>query len=726
MTKYIKQAILLPALLLFLNCVSGQTTANMTDYLSQRFLRYCTSVPREEIYIHSDKDTYISGEDMWFKIYLIDRQSFNLSASSRIVYFELLNADNRPIVQKRILIDEGTGQGRIVLPDTLSTGYYSVRAYTNWMKNFFPDNFYSRDVRVFNSFSAKVLKHREVSLPVAKSVVNGNNFNQQGGSNLRLRINNSLPDSLELGIKANSEYRSANSDLCYLFIQTHGKINLVSTEKIRGESTAIKLSKKLLGAGINQITIFNKKGEPVAERYIYTPRRGDEEFSVKSADTCGLRNKYTFSLEPGKDASGILNPAELSVSVLPVAGCKNFEGISDYLVFGTEFGTLPVIKMKGRTISDLLPSETDSILAHIRSNWIDWSSVLSDKRPDLRYPAEKLEHFLSGKLISAATQSPVSDENVLMCIPGKEASFQYARTGADGRFNFSLHIDESLKDIVILPDDISRKYKIIIETSFSDQYVSAVETTDSALIIKSPGISKMSVNHQVQTIFGVNSAVGPLASVYPPLAPVRFYGKPDIELKLADYISLPVMSEIFFELLPGVSMKQKKSGYEISVTEHIDDGLIVSSPVLMIDGVIVKDASLIANLDPEYVEKIDVVKGKYLVGKYLFTGIINVITKQGDFNNLTLPDYMIRLTYRVIDPVYSFSSPDYSSESVREDRTPDYRNTLYWNPSLKLTMERTQQAEFWSSDNKSDYIINIQGVTNDGRTVSIKKTFTVK
>jgi len=68
-------------------------------------LNYTTSVPREEIYTLR-QDEYISGEDMWFNIYLIDRQSFKPSYGSKIAYFELLNPENRPIVQKRILLEE--------------------------------------------------------------------------------------------------------------------------------------------------------------------------------------------------------------------------------------------------------------------------------------------------------------------------------------------------------------------------------------------------------------------------------------------------------------------------------------------------------------------------------------------------------------------------------------------------------------------------------------------
>ena len=96
---------------------------NVPDYISQRFLKYCESVPREEIFIHSDREEYIAGEDLWFNVYLIDRQSFKPSLNSKIAYFELLNPENRPVVQKRIWIDEGFGPGQIVLPDYIKHRY---------------------------------------------------------------------------------------------------------------------------------------------------------------------------------------------------------------------------------------------------------------------------------------------------------------------------------------------------------------------------------------------------------------------------------------------------------------------------------------------------------------------------------------------------------------------------------------------------------------------------
>ena len=146
----------------------------------------------------------------------------------------------------------------------------------------------------------------------------------------------------------------------------------------------------------------------------------------------------------------------------------------------------------------------------------------------------------------------------------------------------------------------------------------------------------------------------------------------------------------------------------------------------MLDGVIIRDAAVIADLDPEIVEKIDVQKESYLVGKYIFPGLINVTTKSGDFNCIPLPDYMVRLAYRVIDPVHSFVSPDYSSVEMKESRIPDYRNTIYWNPAVMIGKDSDEKVEFWSSDNKSDYVINIQGITQGRKIFSFRKLLKVK
>lgn len=87
---------------------------------------------------------------------------------------------------------------------------------------------------------------------------------------------------------------------------------------------------------------------------------------------------------------------------------------------------------------------------------------------------------------------------------------------------------------------------------------------------------------------------------------------------------------------------------------------------------------------------------------------------------------MIRLPYRVIDPVWSFVSPDYSSSENTNSQIPDFRNTLYWNPSVKPDKSGLANIEFWSSDVVSDYEINIQGINSEGKLISSRKCISVK
>jgi hypothetical protein len=279
------------------------------------------------------------------------------------------------------------------------------------------------------------------------------------------------------------------------------------------------------------------------------------------------------------------------------------------------------------------------------------------------------------------------------------------------------------KEFIIQPDGVTANQNVNIESPFSDRFINFGKSTEFTI---PPYISAWSVNHQVRKIYGISSDRPTLLSAEQEPRFKRFYGKPTNELVMKDYITLPVMQEVFFELLAGVSLKTKKTGYEIIMNDPSINRPYEDPPTLFVDGVLVKNAAVIAGIDPENVEKIDVVRDKYFVGDYLFYGIINIITKSGDFSNATLPDHALRLTYRVVDPVSSFISPDYSSSDTRAKRVPDFRTTLYWNPSVKQDKEGKARIEFWTSDFSSDYEINVQGITPDGTPFSLKKIIKVK
>jgi len=726
MKKKLRPAVLFLIHFLFLHGISGQIPANMTDYLRQKFLNYTTTVPWEEIYIHSDRDEYISGEDLWFNIYLIDRQGFKPSSGSKIAYFELLNPENRPIVKKRILLEGGFGPGQIILPDTLSSGIYTIRAYTNWMKNFLPVNCFTKDIHIYNAFSSRSFREKLYSVKKISEGTSVDYYHAVSNAGLTLRVDNLKPDLLEIDVKTDEKYSGENKNQFYLFIQTHGNINYVSSERTTDGDTKIFINKNQLPAGINQITVFDAKGRLVGERFIYTPEKENTVVTIQSTDSSGLRDKISLDFAFPDTIPNKLNSNNLSISVVAETNNQSFPDINDYMIFGTEYGLLPGDVFKGIKVSKIAPEIVDSLLQKAKSNWLDWNAILSDEPPDYKYKIETEDYYLSGKLITGDQKEKDTNRYVLLSHPGKIADFQYARTDREGDFSFKIKIDDKVNDLIIQPDEVTKNQSVNIESSFSDKYLKSERLVDS-ISKPIPGyISTWSVNHQVMKIYETSSIGEPIKQDISQPKAKRFYGKPDQELNMKDYITLPVMQEVFFELLFGVFLKSKKSGYEITISDPENNTIYETPPALFVDGVKVEDPSVIAGLDPEIVEKIDVIRERYFVGDYFFYGIVNIITKAGDFSNVTLPDYAVRLLFRVIDPVNSYISPDYSPAAMKKSRIPDFRNTLYWNPSIKPDHDGKASVEFWSSDKKADYLINIQGITQDGRLFSFHKIIKVK
>jgi hypothetical protein len=588
------------------------------------------------------------------------------------------------------------------------------------MKNFLPFNCFLKDIKVYNPLRTKAFKGSIKSIDI-KGTTPGILPDNSG---LNLKVNNLKQDSLEILINTDEKFRSENNNLIYLFIQTHGVINHLSTCEIADETTRITISKNTLTTGINQITIFDKKGL-VVDRFIYTPGKEKQVLTLHTIDSCKRRNKVTLEMEIENGSSGIHDLTNLSISVATKTNNPEIMNLNDYLVFGTEFGIFPGNIINGRKITELPPEVMDSLMLTLKSNWINWATILSNEAQLFKFPREKEDYSISGRLLAADLQSVYSDEMLLMSTPGKEAVFQYTRTDQDGNFYFRIPIDDELKDLILQPDIESKNQKIYIESSFSDQYLPYEIVVDSSGKPLPPLVIRQSINYQVRKIYGSSSIGDCLTPAIPPLKSKRFYGTPDFELIMKDYIKLDSMPEVFFELVPHVTLEKNNSVYEISIIDAFYKRL-EGAPCVMIDGVIIKDLSVIANLDPDLIEKIDVVCEKYRVGNYLFNGIVNIISKTGDFINGTLPVDAIRLHYRILDPVCSFVSPDYLSAEIRNGPVADFRNTLYWNPSVKPDKNGRAMIEFWTADVKSDYIINLLGITSEGKTVSLSKIIKVR
>jgi uncharacterized protein YfaS (alpha-2-macroglobulin family) len=119
--------------------------------IPERFKQYCSKVQPEKLYVHTDKNFYLAGELLWFKVYNVDGAVYQPVDLSKIAYIEIIDKENKPVMQAKIALTKGKGNGSFYLPVSINSGNYKLRAYTNWMKNFSAAYYFEKPVTIVNT-----------------------------------------------------------------------------------------------------------------------------------------------------------------------------------------------------------------------------------------------------------------------------------------------------------------------------------------------------------------------------------------------------------------------------------------------------------------------------------------------------------------------------------------------------------------------------------------------
>lgn len=106
---------------------------------------------QEKLFLHTDKDSYLAGEILWMKLYLVDAATRRPGTLSRSAFVEILSDEQKPVLQARIALNSGTGNGSFQLPFSLHSGNYLLRAYTNWMKNSPAGSWFEKQLVILNT-----------------------------------------------------------------------------------------------------------------------------------------------------------------------------------------------------------------------------------------------------------------------------------------------------------------------------------------------------------------------------------------------------------------------------------------------------------------------------------------------------------------------------------------------------------------------------------------------
>jgi len=131
--------------------LAQNTKAKLLQENSQKYLH---SFYYEKPYIQTDKEVYIVGELIKFKLYIVEGTFHHFTKLSEFAYIELIGPGSKPVYQSKISLENGLGTGNILVPRTYKTGDYYIKVYTKWMLNEDLKSSFFKQIKIIYPYTA--------------------------------------------------------------------------------------------------------------------------------------------------------------------------------------------------------------------------------------------------------------------------------------------------------------------------------------------------------------------------------------------------------------------------------------------------------------------------------------------------------------------------------------------------------------------------------------------
>ena len=131
-------------------CLNSYCFGQTLPVIPGQFENYARKTLPEKLFVHTDRDTYFTGELLWFKIYNVDGFYNKPLGMSKVAYVDVLDEKNNAVMQAKIPLINSFGNGSLFIPVSVLNGNYKLRAYTSWMKNFSPAYYFEKTITIIN------------------------------------------------------------------------------------------------------------------------------------------------------------------------------------------------------------------------------------------------------------------------------------------------------------------------------------------------------------------------------------------------------------------------------------------------------------------------------------------------------------------------------------------------------------------------------------------------
>jgi len=514
-------------------------------------------------------------------------------------------------------------------------------------------------------------------------------------------------------LDAVTKQRSDRSKVGYVILRA---ANLNSSVKIRvkidaGISSGRFILPDTLTSGVYQIVAFTADMKNYGEKHFFRKEivianRFDKELNYKlvSSNTKESPSTKFSSIEPNiktnKTVFGVREKVSVRLSHLNSKGSVAVSVFEDSKILSTN-------KSIVQTLNGLVDPSPD-------------------KKNLTSYTAENKGKILRGSVVDVTTNINVSNATVLVSCIDTIPNLQYAFTNSNGMFQMLLNNYYNGKKLYLTIKDMptNKHWKIKIEDEFAqpdkwNPYIISENVVDKDYLLKSQNIVYINKSYPMKTDSFEKPVSNtkficpelyhcPLRTVYPSL-----------------FVPLDSFPEIAVELLPLVSFNKQNGKYKAQIMNPTTS-LVYNynkEPAIFLDGVFVDDINNIISLGSDQIKKIDVVCTERIFGDLIFQGVISIISNSNEISR-TIPAFQSK---RIINDTINTGKrfEIFDPVSIQNKNFPYFKQLLYWNPDIVINDTGTSELEFYTSDNTSDFIIIVEGISDDGTPINASTSIQV-
>ncbi|MEO1009812.1 MAG: TonB-dependent receptor plug domain-containing protein [Bacteroidota bacterium] len=542
-------------------------------------------------------------------------------------------------------------------------------------------------------------------------------------------------------------------DQALLLGHLRGRIILENPIEDPGDKSAIRfrLLTEGLSKGVAHFTLFSRQGEPLCERLAFIDHPGKEAALLINAPKEDIGHRSRLEVDLGMtDSNNRLLEGELSMSVYTVNNqlevAHGTTNIKSWLLLNSDLGgTVPDPNYFFEDDSGSRKRLLDVLmLTHGWRRFI-WKDLITDSIAKTQEFLPEKGIMIHGRTTSFKNSYQPLATHVKLSILGKSIYQEKGTTNIQGKFSFGpLVFQDSASVIVEAMAKDAKKPKdaaIFIDPIFRNIPFSTQKELDPGSLttlnvvqyLKEAGQKKVTdfkYDPKVTLLDEVTVTAKKKTRqelVDEKIDQMTLYGQPSNRIFIDSIPALTTGSAIdVLRLVPGVQVTGEYPNQSV-IIRGASSISFSSNPLFLLDGVPV-DAQAIQNMRAVEVMFIDVLKGPAaaIYGSRSAGGVVAVYSHIGlgipaepqpvpGVANFKIPGF-----YKTRE----FYAPDYSTERPEHER-PDYRTTLHWEPTIALDGKEKASVHFYTGDSSGEYLIQVEGMSEDGRPVTGMSRITV-